>query len=229
MQAAHGDGVSSALLTPEKPIKPTMRGVIHHWAAVLTLGAGLVLVATAPSRRAALAATLYMLSVVTLFGVSAVYHRPTWTPTKRAFMRRLDHAAIFVLIAGTYTPICLLGIPDPTGTKLLTAVWLGALAGVFQSVFWVHAPKPVTALIYLFVGWTIVPYVGAVRAALTTTQCALMLGGGLVYSLGAVVYAVRKPNIVKNVFGYHEVFHALTLIACAMHFALVLQLVQASR
>lgn len=214
--------------TAAKPIKPSLRGVLHQWAAVSTFGAGVVLVAMAPTARAASAALIYMLSVVTLFTVSAVYHRPTWSPPRRAFMRRLDHAAIFVLIAGTYTPICLLGLPEALAARLLTTVWLGALAGVFQSIFWVHAPKPVTALIYLFVGWSIVPYIGAVRAALSTTQGALILGGGLVYSLGAVVYALRKPDIVKNVFGYHEVFHALTLIACAMHFALVLQLVRAA-
>jgi len=211
---------------PDAPVKPTLRGVLHHWAAVWAAGAGVVLVAMAPTARAAWAAAVYCLSLVTLFGVSAVYHRPTWTPSRRAFMRRLDHAAIFVLIAGTYTPISLLGLAPAAGHRMLLTAWIAAAAGVLQSVFWVRAPKPMTAVFYLLVGWAVVPYLGAVRAAFSTGQIALMLGGGVVYSLGAVVYALRKPTLVPGVFGYHEVFHALTLLACGLHFSLVIQLVR---
>lgn len=214
------------MTTPPKPVKPSMRGVLHHWAAVFSAGAGVVLVCMAPQARAAWAAAVYMASVVTLFSVSAVYHRPTWTPEKRAFMRRLDHASIFVLIAGTYTPVCLLGLPAAIGGKLLLAVWGGAALGIVKSIFWAHAPKPVTAAIYLVVGWTVVPYFGAVRDAFNRSELALFVGGGVIYTLGAVVYAARRPNIVKDVFGYHEVFHALTLLACGMHFAVVMRLIE---
>jgi hemolysin III len=210
-------------------VKPTLRGVIHHWSAVAAFGAGIILVAMAPTARAAFAAGVYALSVCTLLTVSAVYHRPMWQPRPRAFMRRLDHASIFVLIAGTYTPICRLGLPDVVGTKLLFWVWIAAAFGVLQSIFWVHAPKPVAALLYLFVGWTIVPYFGAVRDALSPTHLALLVGGGIVYSLGAVTYAARRPNPVPGVFGYHEVFHAMTVLACALHYQLVTSLVRAAR
>ena len=213
---------------PAPPVKPTLRGVIHHWSAVAAFGAGIILVAMAPTARAAVAAAVYALSVCTLFSVSAVYHRPMWAPRPRAFLRRLDHASIFVLIAGTYTPICRLGLPDAVGARLLFWVWIAAVLGVLQSIFWVHAPKPVTALLYLFVGWTVVPYFGAVRDAFSATHLALLLGGGIVYSLGAVTYAARRPNPVPGVFGYHEVFHAMTVLACGLHFALVAMLVRAA-
>lgn len=209
--------------------KPAMRGVLHHWAAVAAAGAGAVLVATAPHPRAVWAAAIYALSVVLLFGVSAAYHRPMWPLEKRALMRRLDHAAIFVLIAGTYTPICLLGLPPAAGSGLLTLVWSAAALGAVKAVFWSHAPRVVTAAVYLLAGWAVVPYLSEVRQALTATDLALLLGGGAVYSLGALMYATKRPEPVPGVFGHHEVFHALTVVACALHFSLVLRLVQASR
>lgn len=215
---------------PSAPlVKPTLRGVIHHWSAVAAFGAGLVLVAMAPTARAAVAAAVYALSVCTLLTVSAVYHRPMWQPRPRAFMRRLDHASIFVLIAGTYTPICRLGLPEAVGGRLLLLIWVAAALGVLQSIFWVHAPKPVTAALYLFVGWIVVPYFRAVGDALSSGQIALLLGGGVIYSLGAVVYAARRPNPVPGVFGYHEVFHAMTVLACGLHYGLVAGLVRAAR
>lgn len=238
VSAFNGDAPYGAPLTAtstieappaEAPLgKPLWRGVLHHWAAVFALGAGLVLVGMAPVARAAWAAAGYALSVVTLFTVSAVYHRPTWTPAKRAFMRRLDHGAIFVLIAGTYTPICLLGLPPRVGEPLLAQVWIGALLGVLKSVFWAGSPRWVTAALYLVVGWTVVPHARDVGAALSTTELGLLFGGGAVYSLGALAYALRRPNPLPGVFGYHEVFHALTLAACAMHFILVGGLVRAA-
>ena len=215
---------------PSAPlVKPTLRGVIHHWSAVAAFGAGLVLVAIAPTARAAVAAGVYALSVCTLLTVSAVYHRPMWQPRPRAFMRRLDHASIFVLIAGTYTPICRLGLPDAVGGRLLVLIWIAAALGVLQSIFWVHAPKPVTAALYLFVGWIVVPYFRVLGEALSSGQIALLLGGGIIYSLGAVVYAARRPNPVPGVFGYHEVFHAMTVLACGLHYGLVAGLVRAAR
>lgn len=134
-----------------------------------------------------------------------------------------------MLIAGTYTPICRLGLPDAVGGQLLVLIWIAAALGVLQSIFWVHAPKPVTAALYLFVGWIVVPYFRVLGEALSSGQIALLLGGGIIYSLGAVVYAARRPNPVPGVFGYHEVFHAMTVLACGLHYGLVAGLVRAAR
>jgi hemolysin III len=208
--------------------KPTLRGVLHHWAALVALGAGLVLVALSPSARVMGASAGYALSVVFLYTVSATYHRPTWGPSARARMRSLDHSAIFVLIAGTYTPICVIGIPGAAGARLLAMVWIGAAIGVAKSLFWAGSPKVVTAALALALGWVVVPYLGAVRDALSSAELALLFGGGVAYSLGAVAYATKRPNPAPGHFGYHEVFHALTIVAGVMHYALVLSLVRAA-
>jgi hemolysin III len=179
----------------------------------------------APSAPARLAALVYGLSLVAMFGVSALYHRPTWQPAARARMRRLDHATIFLLIAGTFTPFAVLGLEGRETTTLLCIAWGGALLGLLQALFWVHAPKPLTALLYLAMGWAISPYFGALRAALGNAPLGLLLAGGVAYSLGALVYALRRPDPFPRTFGYHEVFHALVIVASVCHFAAVLGLV----
>jgi hemolysin III len=225
---AENDNDTDAGAGPES-VKPTWRGVSHHWAALAGLGAGIVLVGMAPTTRSAWAAAIFAASVVILFSVSASYHRRTWAPRSLALLRGLDHASIFVLIAGSYTPICLLGLPPDPGTKILAAVWGAAALGALKSVFWARAPRILSSALYVLVGWLVVPYFGELRASLTTLQLALLVGGGVVYSAGALVYAARRPNLVKDVFGYHEIFHILTIVACGMHFAMVIGLVQAAR
>lgn len=208
--------------------KPRLRGVLHQFAAPGALGAGLVLVSMAPTLRAATAAAVYALSLVVLFTVSATYHRVDWSVRARAWMRRMDHASIFVLIAGTYTPVALIGLPEASGNSLLVAIWCGALLGVLQSLFWVHAPKVLTAVLAVAVGWTLVPYFGDVRRALGAWELGLIFAGGVAYTAGALAYALKRPDLKPGVFGYHEVFHALTLVGAALHFAAVLRLVRAS-
>jgi hemolysin III len=208
-------------------LKPSLRGVLHQWAAPVALGAGVVLVAMAPDLRAGLACAVFATSLVTLFTVSATYHRVTWQPAARAWMRRADHASIFVLIAGTYTPIALLGLPSATGTKLSLLVWTGAALGVLQSLFWVHAPKWVVAVLAVAVGWSIVPYLGEVRHAVPGFVQLLIALGGVAYTLGAVTYALKKPDLKAGVFGYHEVFHACTLVGASAHLAAVIGLLKA--
>lgn len=212
----------------EAKVKPTFRGVLHQWAAVAMAGAGTVLIAMAPSARARLAAAAYTASVVTLFSVSALYHRPTWKPAQRAVMKRLDHASVFILISGTYTPICLLGLIPGPGLKLLALTWATTLLGLLRAVFWPDAPRAVTAGLYLFSGWLLVPFFGQVRASLSTASLSLLFAGGAVYTVGALMYALRRPNPLPGVFAHHEVFHALTLLASGLHFALVLGLVRAA-
>ena len=208
--------------------KPRWRGVLHQFAAGVALGAGLVLVSMAPSARSALAAALFAASLVTLFTVSATYHRVNWSVPARAWMRRMDHASIFVLIAGTYTPVALIGLPEAAGNSLLLAVWVGALLGVLKSLFWAHAPKVLTAALAVGVGWTLVPYFREARAALGPTLLALILAGGVAYTAGALAYALQRPNPRPGVFGYHEVFHALTLVGAVLHFTVVLLLVRSA-
>lgn len=207
--------------------KPTFRGVLHQWAAVALAGGGTVLIAMAPSLRARWAAAAYTASVVTLFSVSALYHRPTWSEPRRAVMKRLDHASVFILISGTYTPICLLGLIPGPGMKLLALTWVTTALGLVRAVFWPDAPRLVTAGLYLFSGWMLVPYFSQVRAALSGPSLALLYAGGVVYSVGALMYALRRPNPFPGVFAHHEVFHALTIVASGLHFALVLGLVRA--
>ena len=208
------------------PPKPLLRGVSHEIAAAVALVAWITLAVAAAPGRARLAANVYGASLLTLFLVSALYHRPTWAPRARLFMRRLDHSAIFFLIAGTYTPVCLL-LPDRTGTTLLAVVWAGAAAGVLQSILWVRAPKPLVAAVYVLLGWVVVPVVPALGAALGGASIALLGAGGAAYTLGAVVYAVRRPDPFPRVFGYHEVFHALVVVAAACHFGVVVAALRA--
>lgn len=209
-------------------VKPLMRGVLHQFAAAVALGAGLVLTSMAPSERSSLAAALFAVSLVTLFAVSATYHRVSWSVRARAWMRRMDHASIFLLIAGTYTPIALIGLQGATGNSLLVAVWAGALLGGLKSLFWVNAPKVLTAALAVGVGWTVVPYINEARGSLGMTELVLIFGGGMAYTLGAVAYALKRPNPWPEVFGYHEVFHALTIVGAVLHFAAVLLLVRSA-
>jgi len=219
----HDPIVTTTTLAPPKPL---LRGVSHEIAAAVALVAWITLAVAVAPGRARLAANVYGASLLTLFLVSALYHRPTWAPRARLFMRRLDHSAIFFLIAGTYTPVCLL-LPDRTGTTLLVVVWAGAAAGVLQSILWVRAPKPLVAAVYVLLGWVIVPVVPALGAALGAGSIVLLGAGGAAYTLGAVVYAVRRPDPFPRVFGYHEVFHALVVVAAACHFGVVVAALRA--
>lgn len=207
-------------------IKPEMRGVLHHWAALVALGATSAVLALAPTARAMVASAAHGLSLVTLLSVSATYHRLDWRPKSRIWMKRADHSAIFLLIAGTYTPVALLALPPAIGTKMLTLVWAGALAGIAQSLLWVTAPRALVVMLYLSLGWAIVPFAADVHRALSWPQLILLYGGGIAYSLGSLAYGFKRPNPRPGVFGYHEVFHAATLIACSMHFAMLVLLVR---
>lgn len=206
--------------------KPLLRGVSHEIAAAVALAGWILLAATASGARAAAAANVYGASLLSLFLVSALYHRPNWPPRARLVMRRIDHSAIFLLIAGTYTPLSLL-LPPGTGLPLLAVVWGGATLGLVQSIAWVRAPKPVVAALYVALGWVVVPVLPALRAVLGGWALALLALGGIAYTIGAVVYASRRPDPFPRVFGYHEVFHALVVAAAACHFAVVAAAIRA--
>ena len=203
-------------------IKPRLRGVLHQWAFFVSVIAGAALVLVAPAGRATLATSIYAVTVAGLFGVSAVYHRVNWvSATARRWMRRLDHSMIFLLIAGTYTPFALLVLDGALSTAILIAVWVGALAGTIVEMIWIEAPKWVTAIIYLTLGWVAVVAFPELWSDLGVPGTLLVAAGGLLYTVGAVVYATQRPNPYPTVFGYHEIFHALTIVAAAAQFAAI--------
>ena len=210
--------MSSTEPATDAPQKPLLRGVLHQVAAVVALVAGGGLALSAPSTRGMVAAVVFTLSMVTLFTVSATYHRINWSPIARARMRRADHASIFILIAGTYTPIAISVLPSGLGGKLLLAVWIGAGIGVAQSLFWINAPKFVAAVIAVGLGWMVVPFWDEAREAITPTEFGLIFAGGVAYTIGAVAYALKRPVLSPRVFGYHELFHAMTLVGATLHY-----------
>ena len=202
-------------------IKPRLRGVSHEYAFFVSIAAGIALVVAASDERARLAASIYALAVTALLGTSALYHRVTWRPPARRWMRRLDHSMIFVLIAGTYTPICLLALHGPLARTILIVVWAGALGGVVFKLLWIDAPKWLFALVYVALGWVSAAIFGELPAAVGWLGVAGLAAGGLLYTLGAVVYASGRPNPWPRTFGYHEVFHALVLGAASLHYAVI--------
>jgi len=210
-----------------KPLKkPTMRGHLHQAAFFMTLGAGSLLVANSTSSAATIAGVIYVLGLLFLFGVSSIYHIPHWEPKPRAFMKRIDHSAIFILIASTFTPLCMLALPEAPGKQLLIIIWSAAALGLIQSIFWVKAPKWVTAILYVVMGWLALPYLGELKETLGSSKILLIVAGGVVYTVGAVFYAMKKPNFKPGVFGYHELFHLFTIIGAFLHFVVIYQLIK---
>jgi len=207
-------------------MRPRLRGVLHTIAVPIVACAGLALVAAAPTLQARVGAAVYVASAALLFAVSAMYHRGQWSPTKLMTMRRLDHSNIFVMIAGTYTPMALLALSGTTRVTILAVAWAGALMGVAFGVLWPAAPRWITTALYIALGWVaviVLPQLwhGAGAAAVVLTAI-----GGLFYTFGGVVYALKKPNPSPRVFGFHEVCHACTLVAFACQFVAVLIITQ---
>jgi len=203
-------------------VKPRLRGVLHQWAFFVSIVAGSALVLVAPAGRATLATAIYAATVAGLFGVSAVYHRVDWvSTTARRWMRRLDHSMIFLLIAGTYTPFALLVLHGALSTAILVVVWGGAFAGIVLNLIWIDAPKWLTAIVYLALGWVAIAAFPALFDELGVTATLLVGLGGILYTVGAVVYATRKPDPVPAVFGYHEIFHALVIAAAAVQYCVI--------
>lgn len=205
--------------------RPAWRGVIHRYAAAAFAGAFVVLAATAGDIAAAAWVAIYGVCVTAMLTVSAVYHSGRLSESVRATFKRLDHSMILLAIAGSYTGVAGLALRGGDRVLVLSAVWLLAAVAVGMRMWWLHAPYPVTAAVYVAVGWVVLIDVGAFVDALSVVQLGLIVAGGIVYSLGAVVYALHRPNPWPTTFGYHEVFHALTVTAAAMHLAAVASIV----
>jgi hemolysin III len=207
------------------PIKPVLRGVSHAIAFFAALMAGAFLVMHAASPEAQGAALVYGVCMATMFGISALYHRREWGEQARLQMRRLDHSAIFLMIAGSYTPIATLALPESSGSPLLWLMWALTVAAILQKLLWPRAPKPLSVALYLLIGWVGLPFLPQIAAAMGPGAIALIVAGGVIYSLGALIYALRRPDPFPRVFGYHEVFHALVIAASALHFAAIAPLI----
>lgn len=210
-------------------IRPHLRGWLHLGMAPIALAAAIVLIALAPDDRARIAASVFGLTGVLLFGTSAAYHRSRWSPKVTAILKRLDHANIFLIIAGTYTPFAVLLLPPGQGRTLLLIVWAGAIAGVIFRVFWVSAPRWLYTFVYIALGWVAVFYLVPLWRGGGTAVIVLICAGGLLYTIGAVVYGLKRPNPAPRWFGFHEVFHAFTIAAFGAHWTAALLAVLSTR
>jgi hemolysin III len=204
-----------------EPVKPVLRGVIHQIAFFVSVASGLALILVAPTAGSAAVMAVYAISISSLFGTSALFHRRTWGPVGRRRMRRADHSTIFLAIAGTYTAVAGIALDGWARTTLLAIVWVGALLGIAIRQLWLDAPKWVVTIPYVTVGWAALVVLPQLERALGPTGFTLVLLGGLAYSAGAIVYAAKRPNLVPGVFGYHEVFHACTVVGALLHYVAI--------
>jgi hemolysin III len=202
-------------------MKPRLRGVSHQYAFFVAMAAGAALVVLARGAEARVAVAVYGLSLCAMFGASALYHRIDWPPRPSIWLRRLDHSMIYVLVAGTYTPFALLVLEPALGWALLGVVWAGAVAGVVVSLVWIDAPRWLSAVLYVVLGWVGVMALPQLWDRAGAMAVALLATGGVLYTLGALVYARRRPDPAPRVFGFHEVFHVLVIAAAASQFVAV--------
>jgi hemolysin III len=209
-------------------LPPYLRGWLHLVCFFLSVPAGAVVVASAGSARARLAAVVYALGMTAMFGVSAAYHRGRWSPKGRVRMRRTDHGTILFMIAGSYTPFCLLTLDGTTARVILVGVWAGAAVGFVVALTGVAEKALVGLLCYIGLGWLVVVVLPDLIRALSAGQLALLVAGGLVYTLGGVVLGTRWPNPSARWFGYHEVWHTMVVVACACHYFTILSVVRAA-
>jgi hemolysin III len=206
-------------------VKPKLRGWLHLATAPLTLAAGIVLICLSPNATTKVGSAVFIGSALVLFTVSAIYHTGTWSPRTWAFLRRFDHANIFLLIAGTYTPFSLLLLHGTAQVALLVTVWTGAVLGVLFRIFWTDAPRWLYTPIYIALGWSAIFFIPAFFEGATALGLGIgiavfvLIGvGGFLYTLGGVVYGLRRPNPSPRWFGFHEVFHSFTVLAFVSHY-----------
>ena len=206
-------------LTLAGPTKPHLRGWSHAGATVTAITLCPIVIVLSPGARAS--AAIFTAAIIFLFGISATYHRFRWGTRMEAVMKRLDHSMIFVAIAATYTPIGAVVLPDGPGTLILRVVWIGAAAGIFTQLFWPHAPRPILVTLYISVGWAALLVIDDIWRAMGVAGFVLMLLGGLLHTIGAVIYATKRPNPWPRWFGFHEVFHVFVIAAIAVHYVMI--------
>lgn len=206
-------------------LKPRLRGWLHMFSVPLILAAGIVLIVLSPTTTTRIGSIVFTLSALVLFGVSAVYHRGNWSPRTWAVLRRMDHSNIFLLIAGSYTPFSLILLHGSDRVWMLSVVWTGAVLGVLFRVFWTDAPRWLYTPIYMALGWAAVPFLGdffdgaqGIGLGIGLATLVLIAVGGVLYTLGGVVYGLQRPNPWPRTFGFHEVFHSFTVLAFVSHY-----------
>jgi hemolysin III len=212
--------LEDALDFPPADVKPTWRGWIHAGTFPVAIALGIVLIVLADGSAAKISSAIFVLSSLLLFGVSATYHRFNWKPSTKKLLKRIDHANIFLLIAGSYTPITVLCLPSAKATLLLALIWGGAGLGILFRVFWIGAPRWLYVPLYGALGWGALAYIVDFFDA-NAAMMTLILVGGLFYTIGAVVYGLKRPNPFPGKFGFHEIFHALTLLAFLCHWVAI--------
>ena len=205
--------------------KPLLRGHFHQAMFFVSLGATALLIAKSHTQIEYISTVVYSLALLAMFGISALYHRITWNPEQRMLMKRLDHAGIYLMIAGCFTPIALLGLPEATGLKLLVLIWIVGFLGIMQSIFFLNIAKIYSAILYMFMGYLIIPYFPELISKIGYAKLSLLIGGGLVYSIGAISYGLKRPIFRPHIFGYHEFFHIMVSIGAIMHFILIYSMV----
>lgn len=203
-------------------LKPRMRGVQHKWGFVIGVPLGVLLLALAPDRIAVASLLVYVVGVLAMLGVSALYHRVGWGTRARGLMQRMDHSTIFLAIAGTYTPITVLRLSGWSGPALLVTVWAGAIVGIALQWLPLKPPRWLFTLVYLLVGWAAVLAMPQIISKAGLAVFALVAGGGLAYTVGAVVYATKRPRLKPATFGFHELFHSFTLVGAGLHYLAIL-------
>jgi len=212
------DRIEQGLGTVQKIIKPKLRGWLHAGTFPLSVLLGAILVILAPSEKARVSTAIFAVTASLLFGVSALYHRGHWSPRTAGVLKRMDHANIFLIIAGTYTPFSVLLLSPGPARTLLWIVWTGALLGVAFRVLWVGAPRWLYVPVYIALGWVAVAYIPQFIAGGGVAVFVLVAVGGALYTVGAVIYGLRRPNPSPRWFGFHEVFHAFTVLAFLVHY-----------
>lgn len=218
-------GQTSDSLSQETREKPKLRGVIHQWSFFVFVVGGVVLQLLAKGTISHVVAAIYSVSICLMLGVSALFHRVTWTPEHRLIVRRLDHSMIFLAVAGTYTPVAVLALSPFARNVVLSLVWVGAIGGIITKMIWIGLPKPISALIYVVLGWVAVGVMPQLYSHSGVLAFSLLVAGGLLYTLGAVVYAFKKPDPWPKTFGYHEIFHSCVTLAAVSHFLVVVILI----
>jgi hemolysin III len=215
---------TSSLVTVVAELKPRLRGFLHTYAAAISIASGAVLIAVAAAMKggsAAATTAIYAATVTLLFGTSALYHRLSWSPRAHRIMKRLDHSMIFVFIAGTYTPIAALTLPRTAAIAVLVTVWTGAVFGVALQTAWPTSPRWLAVPCYIALGWVAVFVLPDLLHNAGVAALVLILVGGVIYTIGGIVYGLRRPNPIPGVFGFHEVFHACTLVAAVCHYVAI--------